>query len=117
MTLAQLEALEERRTIELRHARFNAALVASTLYNINRPKDVDPLSAFDFLPGFDKDPAEIEQTKQRRAMVHNIRATFAMLPPGANAVGLRVTMIDRLRANGHEDAEEMFTEAYPTWQT
>lgn len=115
VTLAQLEALEERRAIQIRHARYDAALVAAAICNVNLPAGEIPISPFDFLQGFEQDPEEREALKRRKEIVKNIRVAFAKLPVGTSAAavqGLRAKMVSRLQAQGY-DGEEILKEAYP----
>lgn len=115
MTLPELEALEDRRMVAVRHARFNAALSASAVYNAHRGEDTDPLSPFDFLPGFERDPEEVEAEKSRKAVKQAVGVAFAEMK-GATAEQVRaekVRMIERMKANGIEDAEELIREVYP----
>jgi hypothetical protein len=117
VTLAQLEALEERRAIQIRHARYDAALVAAAICNQNLPVGEIAISPFDFIPGFEPDPEEREALKLRKKITRNIRYAFAKLP-GATTTPeqvreLRAKMVTRLQAQGHADAEEILKEAYP----
>lgn len=117
LTFPQFEALEERRTIRIRHERFNAALIASGLYNVNRHGDAEPLSPFDFLPGYEADEQVKEAERERKAIIRGIRQTLGRLPKGENTpervAELVVKMKERLRANGHDDADAIMTEAFP----
>lgn len=116
MTLAELEALEERRATDLRHARYNAALVASAIYNVNRAEDVEPVSPFSFIPGYEPDPVDEEQKKRRRGAVQSIRVAMSRLPDGVKpeaVVELKGKMIARLKGQGYEDAEDIMREAFP----
>ena len=116
VTLAQLEALEERRAIKIRHARHDAAFVVSAILNTNLPSGTEPFTPFDFLPGFEQDPEVVETRKRRKKVIASIRSTFAKLPPGttpAKVQELRASIVARLEAQGYKDAAEMMTEAYP----
>jgi hypothetical protein len=115
LTLAQLEALEERRTIAVRHERFNAALITSTLINAHRSEESDAISPFDFLAGFETDPEEVEKQKARAAIKHAIALAFTQmrgLGPEA-AQKEKLAMVERMKANGVEDAEELIREVFP----
>lgn len=116
LTFAQYEALEERRTIRIRHARFDAALIVSTLYNINRAGDMEYLSPLDFLPGFEEDEDIKRARLARKQAVSGVRRSLAMLPmrTTAEAVAALVVKIKAgLKAAGHEDADAIVTEAFP----
>ncbi len=115
VTLAQLEALEERRAIQIRHARYDAALVAAAICNQNLPAGEIAISPFDFIPGYEPDPEEREALKRRKEIVKNIRIAFAKLPFVTTAAAvqeLRAKMVGRLQAQGL-DGEEILKEAYP----
>jgi hypothetical protein len=108
-----LEALEERRMFKVRHARYNAALVASAVYGSAAGEWVDPL---EFVPGFETDPETLEARRIRKDIVHSIRLAFCRLPkktPVAEVLARKDAMIARLKANGHEDAEALMLEAFP----
>jgi hypothetical protein len=114
--LAQWEALEERRTIEVRYRRFDAALVTATLHNINRSEEVDAISPFDFLPGFETDPETAEKEKLRKSVKHAIALVFASM--GSRTAdeiqAEKAKMITRMRGQGIEDPEELIREVFPT---
>jgi hypothetical protein len=116
LTLAQLEALEERRAVELRHARFNAALIACAIINSRNLADTEPLSPWTFIPGYREDPAQVEKEKLRRSLQKSVAVAFARKSEGKNAEEVRVErakMIERVTANGVEDAEGIFNEVFP----
>jgi hypothetical protein len=113
LTLAQLEALDERRAIEIRHARHDAAFIVSAIYNASLGPGVEPLSPFDFLPGFEPDPEEREREQARKAIVSSIRQTLAMLPTPEAVRTMRDKIVTRLKAQGYTDAEDIIREAYP----
>ena len=116
LTLAQIEALEERRSIEVRHARFNAALVSSTLINLNRPSDSEPVSPFDFLAGFELEPEEEERQKLRKSVKQAVALAFTQMK-GASPDAIqaeKAAMIGRMRASGIEDPEELIREVFPS---
>jgi hypothetical protein len=115
ITLAQLEALEERRAIELRHARFNAALMTSALYNMNKSPDSPALSPFDFLAGYEQDPEEAEKDKLRRSVKHAVAIAFTQMkhksPEEIQAE--KSKMIERMTKSGVEDPEGLIREVFP----
>lgn len=115
MTLAQFEALEDRRATAIRHARFNAALITSALVNVNLSGEADALSPFDFLPGYELDPEEIEKAKLRKSTKRAIALHFAQMPGASMEEVLeeKARVIQRLTASGIEDAEELIREVYP----
>lgn len=118
MTLARLEALEERRAIKIRHARHDAAFIVATLFNVHRGGKGEAVSPFDFLPGFEVDPVAKEAEDRRTAAVRGVRAVFAMMPDKATSEQVKERIgkiIDRLLAQGYTDAEArgILSEAYP----
>jgi hypothetical protein len=115
LTLAQLEALEERRAIEVRQGRFNAALITSTLINSHRAEDSDPISPFDFLAGFERDEEEEERDKLRTSIKRAVALAFAQMRGlGPEAVQAeKAAMIQRMTASGVEDPEGLIREVFP----
>lgn len=104
MTLAHIEALEERRTISLRYGRFNAALVVSAMCGV---------SPFDLLPGFEPTGEEL----QRKEIKKGIATAFMRLPIDVTpeeVSALREKIIERLKAQGHEEAEDIMNEVFET---
>jgi hypothetical protein len=116
LTFPQFEALEERRAIQIRHARHDAAFIVATLLNVNRvSSDSDWCSPFDFLPGFERDPQEVEAEQRRREVVRSIRQTFINMPDASHerVQEARGKIIARLKERGYEDAEQLMTDAFP----
>ena len=115
MTLAQLEALEERRMIEIRHARFNAALVTSALINGHRSADSEAVSPFDFLSGYGTDPADEEKEKLRRSVKHAVVLAFTQMAGMSRErlLAEKAKMIDRMTKSGVESPEELIREVFP----
>ncbi len=115
MTLAQLEALEERRAIALRHSRFNAALIGSILINSHRAAESDSVSPFDFLAGFERDPEEVEKEKLRQSVKSAIALTLGHMAAKSPEELQKIVrdMIDRMRGNGIENPEELVREVFP----
>lgn len=114
MTLAQLEALEERRAIEIRHARFNAALITSAILNAHKAADTRFISPFDFMPGFERDPEA--QDEKRESIKAGIAVAFNRLPNKttlAELQDLKGKMIERMKEQGRADAAEIFAEVFP----
>jgi hypothetical protein len=101
--------------IEIRHARFNAALITSTLYNAHRSQDSEALEVWDFIPGFDRDEDEIEADKMRRSIKHAISVAFAEMDTATaeEVQAEKVRMIARMKANGVDDPEQLIREVYP----
>ena len=105
-----IEALEERRHIRIRHARFDAALAASAIYNVNRSRDTKPLSPFDFI-GMEEKP-DPEQEK-RDAALRGVLLALSRVPDSITPEAfdtLKQNMIDRLTKQGL-DGEGILKEA------
>jgi len=115
LTLPQLEALEERRAIEVRQGRFNAALITSALINANRTADSEAVSPFDFLAGYERDPEEEEARKLRRSTKQAIAAAFVDMAgqPREQILAARARMVEQMTANGVEDADGLIREVFP----
>jgi hypothetical protein len=114
MTLAEFEELQRRRDMEIRHARFNAGLIASVLINRYRGEDSEPTSPFDFIPGF-IDPEEEAERQREEEIKRSIARAFARLAgePMEKILAKRERMIERMTANGIENAAELITEVFP----
>ncbi|MGH9553335.1 MAG: hypothetical protein ACRD3W_28400, partial [Terriglobales bacterium] len=110
LTLPKFEALCERRFQDHRRQCYYAGIVAATDVNINSTSKT-PLSPMAFVPGgFDRDKQRRERVKQ------NIRSIFGMQRPGSpeESTELRLQTIDRLKKTGHDDADKLFNEVFPT---
>lgn len=114
-TLAQIEALEERRTIAIRHNRFNVALVTSTLINTHRSPESEPVSPFDFLSGFELDPEEEEKQKLRKSVKKAVAvALLEMKGADRETILAEVEcMAERMAENGIEDPRGLIREVFP----
>lgn len=103
--------------MEIRHARYNAGLIASSLYNVNRgTAEIRALTPFDFIPGFQMDPEEEEQAEKRRSIKHAVGVALSRLPDDVTPEGVqawRDRTVTRLKAQGFEDAEELVREVLP----
>jgi hypothetical protein len=113
--LAEFEALEERRMVEIRHARFNAGLTAAMIYNANRSADSEPLEVWDFLPGFEQDPLEAEAEKHRKELKRAVSQALCRVAtePMEKVQEVRAYLIARIRDNGIEDPEGLIREVFP----
>jgi hypothetical protein len=114
LTLAQFEALEERRMIAVRHSRFNAGLLASLMYNANRGPDSDPLEVWDFVPGFERDTEEVEADKLRRSIRQGVLIAFSRMQ-NKTLQDVREeakAMVQRMAAEGVEDADGIVREVF-----
>jgi hypothetical protein len=115
VTLPELESLEDRRNISIRHNRFNAALVATVLINANRAGDNEPVSPFDFIADFQRSPDEIEAEKLRKSIKSAIALAFVQMKGASREEVLaeKAAMIQRMTNNGVEDPEGLIREVYP----
>jgi hypothetical protein len=126
LTLPQLEALEERRMVRVRYARFNAGLVASTIYNANRSGDSEPVEVWDFIPGYGRTEAEKEADKLQASVRQSVRVAFTRMQ-GKTVGAVRAEaagMIARLVEGGtdREEAEQLVRSTFEEvikqpWQT
>lgn len=113
--MPEWEALEDRRAVSIRHARFNAALVTATLMNAHRGADSESISPFDFLAGFEVDEAEADGLKLRKSIKHAIALAFTQMKckTPAEAQAAKATMIQNMKSSGVADPEELIREVFP----
>ena len=105
MTLPEFEALEERRMVSVRYARFNAGLLAATYYNAHRGES-EPLEVWDFVPGLERSPEEKDADKLRASVRHGVLIAFSRMRGSVEQVRAEAwAMIERMTENGTEDAE------------
>ena len=114
LTLPEFEALEERRMVGVRHARFNAGLITATYYNAHRSEDTEPLEVWDFIPGFEREPGEIEREKLQRSIRSGVLVAFTRMGKVTveQARLEAAAMIERMKANGTEDADALVREVF-----
>lgn len=100
--------------VESRQDRFNAALITSTIFNANRGKDAEPLEVWDFIPGYERDPDDVEHEKAQRAIRHGIVVAFSNMRGKTveQVRGAAAEMIRNLQAHGTEDADVMVREVF-----
>jgi hypothetical protein len=112
LTPASFQALCKRRNIRFKYERFTAAIVASAIYNVNRPSADAPLvQPFDFIR--EADP-ELEQTNNIKQM---IKQAVGNLPEGTSTEQyqeVRVRTIASLESQGRKDATQLFDECWPS---
>ena len=73
------------------------------------------MSPFDLIAGMEEDPEERERRELRRSICHAVAVAF-MEMKGATAEEVqaeKVRMIERMKASGVEDPEEIIREVYP----
>ncbi|HEX4201560.1 MAG TPA: hypothetical protein VHY59_08590, partial [Chthoniobacterales bacterium] len=107
LTMAELEALEARRSNAIRHSRFNAALVSSAICNANRSADSEPISPFDFIAGFERDEEDEEKEKLRRSVKKAVVLAFGQMRGKDREYILaeRAKMVSRMELNGIDDPD------------
>lgn len=115
LTLPEYEALEERRMVSIRHARFNAGLMASVYFNAHRSEDTDPIEVWDFIPGYARTAEDVEDDKRRKAIKQSIKlemtSMFGSTPERIAAK--RKQLISRMREDGVQDPEGIYRECFP----
>jgi hypothetical protein len=108
------QALCKRRNIRIKYERYAHAITASAVYNVNRHSADDPvISAFDFIRD---EQSAVKQEKLRQAKQY-IKQAIGNLPMTTSREKLletRLKVIEDLRASGHADAEQLFTECWPS---
>ena len=118
LTLAQFEALEERRAAHIRQHRFNAALITSTVYNAHRSTDSQPLEVWDFIAGMEKSEDEREAERVRKEMRRTVGEVLTRVATEPMEKVQEVTrhLIARLEENGIEDPRELIKEVFPSME-
>lgn len=116
LTPSMFQALQERKHIHFKYESYWAGIPASTIINIKLPKNAEPVSPFDFA-GIEHSTEMSEYEKLR----HNITAMFSSLSLTSDSSpqrykALQERTIERLLADGHPDAEEVFDEIFPGWR-
>jgi hypothetical protein len=103
LTLANIEALEERRNVVLRYDRFNAALIACAMTGQGNP--------LDFVPGCGPTPQELQRQERKK----NIFMAFAKMNPKNpdEQRACKAKIVARLLKAGVEDAAHLFDEVLP----
>lgn len=111
MTPGMFAALAERRTFRFRRDSYLAGLVAATVWNsAPRGPGAQPASPFDFVPT----PAGDAEREEIKA---NIRSFFSFVDirTPEQAQRLREKALAGLKAQGYEDADEIFDEVFAAW--
>lgn len=89
--------------------------MATSFLNVHKGEDMEPLSPFDLLPGFEKDPEEEEKLKMRKGIKQTWARSVERLPldvSQAEADKLKNRLISAAVAEGF-DGEEMWLEMFP----
>lgn len=99
--------------VSVRYARFNAGLMATILYN-SRPGIEEPIEVWDFIPGYSRDPDEVEADKMRRSIKDGVITAFTRM--SNRTLGQvrheAAAMIQRMTEAGTEDAEAIVREVF-----
>jgi len=111
LTPAMFNALLERREVAFRYQCLCAGLIASTLLNMHMKPDSTRVSPYDFAPTVaDDNERERDRAKQ------NLVSLFAMIEGSPDFFErMRDKAIAGLKADGFEDAEEIFEEVFAAW--
>jgi hypothetical protein len=114
LTLSQWEALEARRTIRLNHERFNTSVLAAMYYNAHAPQEAEKLTAFDFVPGFQRTQEEIEEEKRVTSLKQAVQAAYLKLGycTPDKIKRHRARMLKRLEDAGVPGAAEFIAEVF-----
>jgi hypothetical protein len=113
LTLRQWEALEIRRTARVNQARYNAGLPTAMLYNANCGPDAERLTAFDFVPGFQKSEEERLEERRIESLKNSVRVVYGKV--GFNRKKLeraRRTCLRQLQNAGVPDADDFILEVF-----
>ena len=89
----------------VRHERYNAGLIASAIYNVNRSKETKPVYPHDFVPGMSL-PSDPEE-EQREAAKRGVALAIARVPNSITSQEfetLKQNMIERLNKQGLDGA-------------
>jgi hypothetical protein len=106
------QALLERRRVEFRYQCLYSGIVAAAVINTRLPADATPLSPYDF-------GALEDVSTDRERIKTNIISLFAMIPSDASPAyldALRARTVEKLRAEGHADADVIFEEIFTAWK-
>jgi len=109
-----LQALCRRRNIRIKHERYAHGLTASAVYNTARHSTDDPvITAYDFI----RDEASAQRKEKRRQARQYIKQTIGGLPMTTTRekfMEVRSKAINDLVASGHDDAEQLMNECWPS---
>jgi len=107
-------ALCERRNIRFKHDRYAAGMVAASVYNCARAsKDAPLITAFDFVRSAEDAEARAEIDKIK-ALIKKVVGAMPSDTPMAKLQDVRNRTIASLKAQGRQDAEQLFSECWPS---
>lgn len=111
----EFEALETRRSVEIAHQRYNAGLVAAILVNSQIKSKGEPISPFDFIPGFDKSPLEKANEERRNGAKQIVQTVLGRMHDATpeDVAKKRVELVEHFRKRGLEDPEGIIHEVFP----
>lgn len=118
LTLAEFEALEDRRAVALRHSRFNAALITATIFNAHRSSDSEPVEVWDFLSGYERTEEERTRERHRKEMRRTVGTVLSRVAtePMETVRNVTARLIQRLSDNGIEDPKALILEVFPSME-
>jgi hypothetical protein len=104
----------KRRNVGIKYQRYASAMTAAAIYNVNRGSADDPVvEAFDFLRS-----AEATERREMRLKAKKfVKDALGGLPFGttrAKFLETRLKVLADLRASGHDDAEQIVDECFPS---
>jgi hypothetical protein len=113
LTPKMFQALGKRRVVAQRYERYAHALTASAVYNTSRTKEDQPmLEAFDFVMT-DEQAEKTERLKKARRFIRKVIGSMPIMTPMEKLVEKRLKVIEDLKADGYDNAEQLFDEAWP----
>ena len=114
LTPSMFQSLCKRRNISIRYDRYAAAMVAASVYNVNRASVDDPIaSAFDWIRS-DESAAKREKIRKGEQKVKRRILALPMLTSRAKYLDARLNLIAELTAEGYDNPEELFDRCWPT---
>jgi hypothetical protein len=114
LTPSMFNALCARRNIHFKHDRFANALTAAAVYNVNRASaDAPVISAFDFIRD-EKDSEAKAETQKIKAVIQQVVGLLPHDTPKEKLHEVRRKTIASLKAQGRQDAEQLFDSCWPS---
>lgn len=114
MTPGTFQALCKRRNVRIKYERYAHAITASAVYNTNRGSVDDPvIHAFDFIRD-DDSVAQRAKLQEAKKYIKQVIGNMPMTTTRATYLEKRAAMINDLKTAGHDSAEQLFDECWPT---
>jgi hypothetical protein len=102
----------KRRNQKLKYERFAAAQAAAAVYNVHRGKDTPVITAMDFVRD-ERQTEKKERLTKARLFIRKTIGSLPMMTPMETLIEKRLRVIEDLKADGYDNAEELFDEAWP----